>query len=363
MRRRSRRMRPRTTIFPIVITGLLAVSGCGGSQSGDTDGAAQQAAAKTTAVSAPPLPITIESPGEQATVRGERRGSSRVVARVRLVGTAEPGRRLLVDGRCAAAGCTRRLTVDDGGAWSSRLRLVLPSGTRRRTVRVTYAGGTAAAQPARVGIRIKVPRQSVFPEASLADAQGGSLQAPQTPAAGQTTTLPSPSSAPAGAGGLVIIGDSLAEGMKSYLPAAFPGWSVQVDSRVGRPLAEGMAILGQTRLAPRTTLAISLFTNNDPWRTAELEAAVRETLRRVGPSGCAIWATIAAPPINGMSYDKANELLNRMASGSSRLRIVPWAAQMATTPGVLSGDGVHPTPAGYELRARMYAQAADSCAR
>lgn len=158
-----------------------------------------------------------------------------------------------------------------------------------------------------------------------------------------------------------MIGDSLAEGIAALMPGALPGWSVRVNSRVGRGLAEGMGILAQTRVPDGTALAISLFTNDDPWRTAQLQAAVQETLARVGTTGCAVWATIAAPPVDGLSYAKANRVLNRLAASESRLRIVPWAEQTASAPQLLGGDGVHPTPAGYRLRAQMYAQAAQSC--
>ena len=74
-----------------------------------------------------------------------------------------------------------------------------------------------------------------------------------------------------------------------------------------------------------------------------------------------IWATIARPPVNGVSYTAANSLLERIAADDPRLVIVPWAEQAAANPVLLGGDGVHPTPAGYQLRARLYAQAAQRC--
>ena len=71
------------------------------------------------------------------------------------------------------------------------------------------------------------------------------------------------------------------------LPALLPGWKVRVDGRVGRPLAEGMGIVAATPLPAdgREVLAVSLFTNDAPTRTAQLQAAVRTTLERTGPRG------------------------------------------------------------------------------
>jgi hypothetical protein len=159
----------------------------------------------------------------------------------------------------------------------------------------------------------------------------------------------------------VLVGDSLAVGIESLLPSLLPGWRVSVDGRVSRPLAEGMAIVRQTSIPSDGVLAVSLFTNDDPTHTAQLQAAVRSTLERVGSRGCVIWATIVRPPLNGVSYTAANNVLRRMAASEPRLRLVPWAEEVAARPSLVGGDGVHPTPAGYRLRAQLYARAAQSC--
>jgi lysophospholipase L1-like esterase len=88
---------------------------------------------------------------------------------------------------------------------------------------------------------------------------------------------------------------------------------------------------------------------------------VRKTLSTVGVNGCVIWATIVRPPVNGTSYRAANALLTRLAAEDPRLRVVPWAEQVAANPKLVGSDGVHATPAGYQLRAQLYAQAAQSC--
>lgn len=88
---------------------------------------------------------------------------------------------------------------------------------------------------------------------------------------------------------------------------------------------------------------------------------MRRTLQAVGPKGCVIWATIARPPVNGVSYQSANALLTQLAADDPRLIVVPWAERVAATRSLLGPDGVHPTPAGYQLRAQLYAQAAQAC--
>jgi hypothetical protein len=70
-------------------------------------------------------------------------------------------------------------------------------------------------------------------------------------------------------------------------------------------------------------LAISLFTNDHPLNTRALRAAVRASATR--PGGCSVWATIVAPPFEGVSYDAANSLLRRLARDPElELELVDW---------------------------------------
>ena len=162
---------------------------------------------------------------------------------------------------------------------------------------------------------------------------------------------------------MLVVGDSLAAGMDAPLRAALAGWRVRLDARIGRPLAEGMDILADES-APPAIVALSLFTNDHPRDTRALEAAVRATAAR--PRGCAVWATISAPPFDGASYGAANALLRRLARDprfAPRLRLVEWERAVARSPALLVDDRVHATPAGYAALARLYASAIRSCAR
>ena len=150
--------------------------------------------------------------------------------------------------------------------------------------------------------------------------------------------------------------------MAEALRAALPGWRVRVNAKTSRPLAEGMRILAAQRDAPAIA-AFSLFTNDSPTATGALEEAVRSTAQR--PGGCAVWATIVRPPLGGVSYETANELLARLAGEprlAPRLRIVDWSAIVARSPGYLAADGVHASAQGNRARARLYAAAIRACA-
>ena len=160
---------------------------------------------------------------------------------------------------------------------------------------------------------------------------------------------------------MLVVGDSLAEERADLLPAELPGWRVRTDAEWGRPLAAGMRILADEP-APPAILAISLFTNDDPRNVEALEAAVRATAAR--PGGCAVWATIVAPPFEGVSHDRANALLRRLARDPALGReLVDCERAVERNPALMSNDEVHASPQGYRVRARMYARAIRACSQ
>jgi hypothetical protein len=347
------------------LTAALALTACGG-------GGERSARPKTATEPAPSATaVEILAPGEGSTVRGRAARTGTISAPVTVSGQADALQVVRVDGRCAERSCTKFAYTGAKGRWSARLRLVVPPRTRRWTVTADYAVSPAAATGARLTLAVRATKArapSRDRRSAPESEPGGVTTQTQPPANPATPTTPAPAPTPApssGAGGtLVLVGDSLAVGVRSLLPAALPSWKVQVLARVGRPLAEGMSVVSGVDLPQAgqpVVLAISLFTNDDPTHTSALETAVRRTLALVGSRGCVIWATIARPPVNGVSYRAANALLARLATDNARLRLVPWAERVAATPQLLGADGVHPTPAGYQLRAQLYAQAAQAC--
>jgi hypothetical protein len=329
--------------------------------------------ATTTAPDPTPSPstaaVSIVAPAEGSTVRGRRSADGRVAATIAVRGRADALQTIRIDGRCAARSCTKIIYTGARGEWTARLRLVLPPGTRHWTVKADYAVTSVPGSAAQATFAIHAMRPtspSHRPPASHKSSPRPTTPTTTTETSPPASPAPSPPSSSAAPGRLVMVGDSLAVGVRTLLPAALPGWQVEVLARTSRPLAEGMRVLSSLDLAggaTRPVLAMSLFTNDDPTHTSALQAAVSRTLQVVGSRGCVIWATIVRPPVNGVSYQAANALLERLASSDPRLVIVPWAQQVAANPSLVGADGVHPTPAGYQLRARLYAQAAQSCPR
>jgi hypothetical protein len=340
----------------IALLAALSLAACGG----------DDPAPKTTTTTAerPPGPIRILAPKRDAKVKAGDDGGE-LTARPTISGTADPGADVVVTGACNAEGCVVHAPADDEGKWEARVRLEAPADAPDARVSVYYRGLV-------VGPEDKVLVRLVGPRREQVRTGGGRGQGDRGGGSGgggdgnddvvpPDAIDPQPVPAPSGPGDLILIGDSLAVGIEGLLPAQLPGWTVATDALTSRPLAAGMTILARTRVPDGAVVAMSLFTNDDPTHTAALEEAVRTSVRRAGPRGCAVWATIARPPFNGRSYAAANALLHRLdAQLGRRLALVPWAEQ-ASRAGWLAGDGVHGTPEGYRQRARLYAAAARSC--
>jgi len=348
---------------PVVVAALLlaavGATGCGGGSGPPT----------TTGPSitqiAPPRdsPVVLREPDAATVLRGRGVEGEPVALSLRVSGTSAPQETILVKADCRQRACQQFVLADDRGAFATTLTLALHGSPSRLTVGADYATHPSPRTAARARAAVHITRR---PAPRSPEDEGGTSPppptAPEPPSAG-LAPLPAPSGGTTARRRLIVIGDSLAVGMRPYLAGALGGWQVSIDGRVGRPLAEGMAILAGTTIPDpsRTVLAMSLFTNDDPRRTGELSAAIARSLRAVGRDGCVVWATIARPPLNGVSYAAANRTIETAAARDDRLRVVDWAAFTSAHPGVLARDRVHPIPDGYRQRAAMYAQAAASC--
>jgi hypothetical protein len=292
-----------------------------------------------------------------------REDRGRLGARPEVAGTADPGADVVVTGGCSVEGCVVHTSAGSDGKWTARVRVDAATSEPQAKI-VAYYRGLVVGPEDRVELRLVGPKPARVSGRGGGRAGGRGPSGPAVPP--DALDAPpgggsSPSGGNSGPGTLILIGDSLAVGIENLLPGLLPGWRVTSDALTSRPLDAGMAILARTSVPDGAVLAISLFTNDDPSRTGALEAAVRTTVRRAGAGGCAVWATIARPPLNGRSYGAANALLHRLdAQYGRRLAVVPWA-ELASRSGWLAGDGVHATPEGYRQRARLYAEAARSC--
>lgn len=344
---------------------LFACLAAGAQGCGAGDGASPTASGRVArAAPAGAGAIRIDEPADGQALRGRPvpGGGLRLALRVR--GRARPGSTVYLSAGCVPRPCTARGPVDGRGRWAVPMKLSTPRAGRFVTIDANSQAGVVGSGSAIATVELVSAartRRAIRRGAARAgtNAGRGARRTPRPSGPASATRAPATRTLPHE---VLVIGDSLAVGMADALRAALPGWRVEVDALTSRPLREGMRILAATPNAP-AILAFSLFTNDDPRFTKPLQDAVRATARR--PGGCAVWATVAAPPVKGVDYAGANRLLRGLASEpdlAQSLQVVDWAAAVAASPSLLAGDGVHATPAGYQARAQLYAEAITACA-
>jgi alpha-beta hydrolase superfamily lysophospholipase len=76
---------------------------------------------------------------------------------------------------------------------------------------------------------------------------------------------------------------------------------------------------------------------------------------------CLVIATVSRPPVGGVGPEGLNKAIRSFADSHSNVQLVDWRAFAVENKGLISRDGVHPKPSGYQARATLFAQAVDSC--
>jgi len=155
---------------------------------------------------------------------------------------------------------------------------------------------------------------------------------------------------------LYLDGDSLALGTGLFLPRYLPGWRIEQQVDVSRHAYQGAAAIEARRRSLPRVVVVNLGTNDDPRGVHEFASDVRRVVRAAGPGRCVVWATIVRPPYAGVSYEGLNRVLFAAARRWPGFHVFDWRGLARAHPGWFGADGVHPSIAGYRLRARALAR-------
>jgi len=159
------------------------------------------------------------------------------------------------------------------------------------------------------------------------------------------------------AAAVLVVGDSLEVGSGPYLKRALPG--VRIDAVKGRPSSQGVEVLA-ARLDPSVSVVVfPLGTNDSPANPAGLAASL-SAVRQLAGDRCIVVATLARPPVGGVSVAGLNRVVEQFASRTGA-QVADWQTVVRSLPGLLGPDGVHATGDGYALRAALLAEAIGAC--
>lgn len=173
---------------------------------------------------------------------------------------------------------------------------------------------------------------------------------------------PGPGGAQAPQATVLVLGDSLAVGMRPHLGGLLLGRRIVWDARSGRTSPQGLVRLrAQLRREQPDVVLVSLGTNDgsDPRR---FTSRLRRALAAIPPSACVVWSDLYRPARKG-AYTALNRALRAERGRDERLHVLAW--ERAVHRGTVAlPDGLHPDRAGFRHRSRMYARAlARDCER
>jgi dienelactone hydrolase len=157
---------------------------------------------------------------------------------------------------------------------------------------------------------------------------------------------------------VLVVGDSLVIGTTPYLKGELSE-PVTGDGRIGRPSSEAVSVL-RSRFSGQRVVVFDAGVNDDPSQPSRLSNDLAAA-RSITGDRCLVVSTMHRPPYRGVSVDGLNRAVRSFASSSPAVRLVDWRAAAVANPRLINPDGVHPTSAGYQFRARLFAQAIAEC--
>jgi lysophospholipase L1-like esterase len=156
-------------------------------------------------------------------------------------------------------------------------------------------------------------------------------------------------------GPVLVVGDSLAVGMRPFLVPMLGDREVAWNARSGRTTPQGIQVLRATlaQITP-ATVVISLGTNDGP-SPERFADRIRRVLLALPPRACVVWPTIIRAPRKG-PYWGLDRVLRRQERRDPHFVAPSW--DYAVLRGnVRLPDGVHPDDFGFLYRSRMIARA------
>jgi hypothetical protein len=160
---------------------------------------------------------------------------------------------------------------------------------------------------------------------------------------------------------LLVVGDSLAEGTRPYIPKELPSWRVRQSTKVSRHASEGDDVMRRYGDSLPRVIHASLGTNDDPRDVDGFRSAIRAVMKAAGDGRCVVWANIVRPPYGGVSYRGYNRALAAEDQRRDNLLVLNWVRMIRRHREWLADDGVHVTAEGYAARAHAVAHLVRRC--
>ncbi len=160
--------------------------------------------------------------------------------------------------------------------------------------------------------------------------------------------------------GVLVVGDSLEELTSPYLSHYLPGVRLTVNAVGGSNSFQIYDLFRESFDPSQQVIVFDAGTNDNPAYPQILEENLGKVAATVG-NRCLVVPTIHGFTVNGIDNTGKNRVVRAFAAARPGTQVPDWAGAIAADPGILQSDGLHPDPAGADLRARLIAQGVEGC--
>ncbi len=160
--------------------------------------------------------------------------------------------------------------------------------------------------------------------------------------------------------GVLVVGDSLEELTSPYLARYLPGVRLTVNAVGGSNSFQIYDLFRESYEPSQRVIVFDAGTNDNPAYPQILEENLAKVAATVGDR-CLVVPTIHGFTVNGIDNSGKNRVVRAFAASRPGTQTPDWAGAVAAHPDLLQADGLHPIPAGAELRARLIAQGVQAC--
>lgn len=165
-------------------------------------------------------------------------------------------------------------------------------------------------------------------------------------AAARSQKGPAHSASPAVLDPVLLIGDSLAAGIGTYIDAGLGERPVTIEAAEGRGTGTQVELLSGYADSSAPIWVVSLGTNDNP---EDFAALAPDVMALAGDARCVIWFDVWRP----YSDEDLNSTLRALTLRHANLHLVPWHESSERHPEWFSGLDVHPSSTGYAARGQM----------
>ncbi len=169
-----------------------------------------------------------------------------------------------------------------------------------------------------------------------------------------------PTASAADNGGVLVVGDSLAELTSPYLQRYLPSVPLTVNAVGGSNSYQIYELFEESYDPSQSVIVFDAGTNDNPAYPQILAENLQKVTELVGDR-CMVVPTIHGFTVNGIDNSGKNRVVHEFAASRPGTQTPDWAGAVAAHPELMQADGLHPIPEGADLRARLIAQGVLGC--